>query len=69
MDIYEQMLIETIEGLDNIIRHKKILKDHYQEDNSEKFIAARDRRKKELALLRRRRTIQSKRAAQVEAIP
>ena len=69
MDIYEQMLIETIEGLDNIIKHKKILKDHYQEDNSERFIAARDRRKKELALYRRRRTLRNKRAAQVEAIP
>ena len=62
MDIYEQMLIETIAVFDNIIKHKEILRDHYQEDNSEKFIVARDRRKKELALYRRRRTIQSKRA-------
>lgn len=61
MEIYEQMLIETIEVFERIIKHREQFKELYEEE-PEKFIQARDRRKKELALLRRRRTIQSKRA-------
>lgn len=62
MDIYEQMLIETIAVFDRIIKHRELFAELYDEE-PEKFIQARDKRKKELALLRRRRTIKSKRAA------
>ena len=55
MDLYEQMLEQAIESFNMIISYRESL-----EEDAERFITARSRRKKELALYRRRRTIRKK---------
>ena len=61
MELYEQMLEQTIESFNMIISYRESL-----EEDAERFIIARNRRKKELALYRRRRTIRRKKQEAVK---